>query len=113
MANLNKTFGHRLRALRDAKGLTQEELSRQVGIDYKHLGAVERGIKAPSFALIDKLARALKVEHYKLFLPVDAHEVDVEAELEAAMVGLRAERRARIQRFFQDVLRFIRRLDER
>jgi putative transcriptional regulator len=112
VANLKKTFGQRLRELRDAKGLTQEELGRQVGIDYKHLGAIERGIKAPSFEVVDRLARALRVEHYKLFLPVNTSSHDIESDLQAVIADLGTERRTRIQRFFQEALRLMRRLDQ-
>jgi len=111
VANLKKTFGRRLRELRDSKGLTQEELGRQVGIDYKHLGAIERGIKAPSFEVVDRLAKALRVDHYRLFLPADSQVGDVESELRTVIADLGAKQRARIQKFFQEVLRLMRRLD--
>ena len=111
MTDLKKTFGRRLQTIRKSKGLTQEELGRRTGIDYKHLGAIERGMKAPSFDLVEKLAKTLKVEHYFFFLPVENGSIDLQADLDAALTVVRQARRHRIQDFLQEVLRAIKRLD--
>jgi transcriptional regulator with XRE-family HTH domain len=69
MAKLISKFGRRLRALRNAQGLTLEQLGRAADLGYKHIAEVERGVKLPSFEAIEKLADALEVEPYELFLP--------------------------------------------
>jgi transcriptional regulator with XRE-family HTH domain len=69
MAKLISQFGQRLRTLRKAKGLTLEQLGRAAALGYKHIAEVERGVKLPSFDAIEKLADALNVEPYELFLP--------------------------------------------
>lgn len=69
MEPLATVFGRRLRLLRKAKRMTQENLGRAANIDYKHVGAVERGVKVPSFDAIERIAKALGVEYYELFLP--------------------------------------------
>jgi transcriptional regulator with XRE-family HTH domain len=69
METLAAVFGRRLRTLRDARSLTQEQLGHAAGVDYKHIGAIERGEKVPSFEAVERLAGALKVEYYELFLP--------------------------------------------
>jgi transcriptional regulator with XRE-family HTH domain len=109
---LREIFGDRLKSTRKGKGLTQEQLARATGIDYKHLGAIERGVKAPSFELVQKLSRELGVEAYKLFLP-QGHAGDIEEDLRAVLTESTREQRARMQKFFSEVLRVLRRLDHR
>ena len=69
MDRVEEIFGRRLAQHRKLRGLTQQELARRVKLDDKHLGALERGEKAPSFAAITRLAKVLQVAHYELFLP--------------------------------------------
>ncbi|MFX1487296.1 MAG: helix-turn-helix domain-containing protein [Promethearchaeota archaeon] len=69
MEPLINVFGRRLKLLRRANNLTQEQLGRKSNIDYKHIGAIERGVKTPSFDAIERIAKALKINYYELFLP--------------------------------------------
>src|SRR4051794_39871987 len=69
--SLAHIFGRRLRVLREAAGLTQEQLGKSAGVDYKHIGAIERGEKVPSFEAIERVANALGADYYELFLPDD------------------------------------------
>lgn len=59
-----------IRARREA-GLTQEQLSRLVGIDRTTLAHVERGDRSPSFRVATSIARALKKPIDYLFMPDD------------------------------------------
>lgn len=81
-----KVFGARVKALRVAKGLTQEQLGEKAGLDGKHVGAIERGVKASSFDAINQLAKALGVEYYQLFMPTSAKPTDAVVDEISAMV---------------------------
>lgn len=70
-----RAFGHALRKHRQAKSLTQEQLSWQTKIDRKFISALERGIKEPGLQTILKVTRALDV-------PVGVFMSDVAACLE-------------------------------
>jgi transcriptional regulator with XRE-family HTH domain len=52
-----------LRQLRKEKGLSQERLATMCDLERAHLSRVERGITTPTRKTLDKLARALGVEH--------------------------------------------------
>jgi transcriptional regulator with XRE-family HTH domain len=54
-------LGRRIRALRNAKGWTQEKLGGESGISYKFIGEIERGLQNPSFETLVKIAAALRV----------------------------------------------------
>ncbi len=65
--NVAGFLGRRIRALRKSKNLTQEQLGGKAGINYKHLGAIERGDENPSLSVLDRIAEALGVEIQELF----------------------------------------------
>lgn len=54
-----KLVGIRIRQRRKAKGLTQEELSEQIGISKNHLSGIERGIYLPTIATIVNICNIL------------------------------------------------------
>lgn len=53
------TAGHRLRALREARGLSLSELSRRTGIDLAYLSRVENGHQQASVTVLEKVGREL------------------------------------------------------
>jgi transcriptional regulator with XRE-family HTH domain len=78
-----RSFGERLRHVRQDAGLTQQELARQaVGaasepdqpdhLDRAFLNRIERGQANPSLVTIHRLARALGVPILDLFVGVQA-----------------------------------------
>lgn len=67
MDDLKKQFGMRLRLLRIQQQMTQEQLAAAANISVDFLSLIERGKNSPSFANLEKLARALKVPVQELF----------------------------------------------
>lgn len=60
-------FGARVRELRRAKGLTQEDLADASGLDRSYVGSLERGERNVSLRNIEKIAKALGVPVARLF----------------------------------------------
>lgn len=69
MGALRRRLGMRIRRLRRAHLLTQEELAARADTDPKYLGAVERGQANIGLDKIEKLARALDVDATELLSP--------------------------------------------
>lgn len=67
MSDLRKQFGKRLKRLRLQAGYTQEKLAEEVGISVDFLSLMERGINAPSFDNLEKLANSLGISIQELF----------------------------------------------
>jgi transcriptional regulator with XRE-family HTH domain len=67
MGNLKINFGKTVRTLRKRKGMTQEQLAEAADISVDFLSLVERGVNAPSFATLERLADALGVPVKELF----------------------------------------------
>ena len=67
MPSLRRQFGTRLRSIRLERKLTQEEFAELVGISVDFLSLIERGINAPSFEVLAKMARGLKMPVMALF----------------------------------------------
>lgn len=67
MPDIKTSFGKRLRVLRQAKGLSQEELAHEAGLDRTYVSSVERGQRNISLENIERLAIALGVKIKDLF----------------------------------------------
>ena len=63
-----KAFGGKIRELRKAKGLSQEELALSCSLDRTYIGGIERGERNISLLNIDKISMALSVPISELFL---------------------------------------------
>ena len=74
MATLRKKFGRKLRQARVQRRLTQEKFAEAVGISVDFLSLVERGVNAPSFENLEKIAKRLRVPVAELFTFDDLRE---------------------------------------
>ncbi len=54
-----KKVGSSVRALRTAKGMTQDELAKATGLPQSHISRIEKGKHASTFITIQRLASAL------------------------------------------------------
>jgi len=54
-------FGRNVRALRAEAGLSQDEFADQVGIHRTYMSGIERGRRAPTIIVVEKIAKALGV----------------------------------------------------
>lgn len=73
MGRLREHFGKHLLAIRRDRGLTQEQFAELVGISVDFLSLIERGLNAPSFETLERIADRLDVSVSFLF----AFEQDV------------------------------------
>lgn len=65
--DLQAHFGRRLAELREARGLSQHQLAKAVGVSSQFVGRLETGSRAPSFSVLQKLSEKLSVEPAALF----------------------------------------------
>lgn len=68
------TTGERIKAAREAAGMTQAELAKQLGISYVGVSQWERGIRNPKYSTLKKIADILGVWVYDLSSPEDTME---------------------------------------
>ncbi len=57
-----RVFAKNLKLYRTARGLSQEALAHQAGLDRTYISALERGLYSASIVTIERLAKALGVE---------------------------------------------------
>ena len=69
-------FRFNLKFYRNKLGITQDKLSEISGISADYLSEIERGKKTPSFKRMELIAQALKIEVYKLFIPINDNGKD-------------------------------------
>lgn len=74
-----KQFGKRVRDLRQAQKLSQEDLAERADLHYTYIGGVERGERNLSLKNIEKIASALKIDIRELFLSQLVKSADIES----------------------------------
>lgn len=61
----HKKFGQRVRYFRRLKGLTQEELSLEIGTDNSYISNIENARNDIPLSRINQIAKALGIEPYE------------------------------------------------
>jgi transcriptional regulator with XRE-family HTH domain len=59
-------FGEKVRAFRKEKGISQEELAFRSSLQRSYIGMIERGEKNITLINIEKIAKGLEIDAYKL-----------------------------------------------
>ncbi|MCJ2021445.1 helix-turn-helix domain-containing protein [Methylobacterium sp. E-065] len=65
--DLRQAFGTNVRQHRRAVGMTQEHLAERVEVSIETIGKIERGVAAPSFDTVERIASALQISPLALF----------------------------------------------
>ena len=63
----NKLFGKNLKALRENRGISQEELAESIGVEYQTISRIETGMYFTGYENLQKIAKALRVKVKDLF----------------------------------------------
>jgi transcriptional regulator with XRE-family HTH domain len=69
--NPSMLISARIRALRDARNLSQADIQKRSGLVRPYLSRIENGHTIPSLATLEKLARALEVPLYQMYYEGD------------------------------------------
>ncbi len=72
--NINVQLGMRIRYLRKQKGMSQEDLALESGVNKNYLSDLERGARNPTIVIIEKIAIALEVTLSTLFMGIQSFE---------------------------------------
>lgn len=67
MKPIRKLLGERIKELRKAKGLTQEQLAELVSVEPRHISRVEGGYNSPSIERLALISEVLSVPIQELF----------------------------------------------
>ena len=66
--NILEVFGKNLRKYRTNLGLSQEKFAEMCDLHRTYISDIERGQRSISLGNVQKVADALKIEPYKLFI---------------------------------------------
>jgi transcriptional regulator with XRE-family HTH domain len=61
-----RAFGQAVRAVREGRGLSQEDLGFEAELDRTYISGIERGVRNPTLRTVLRLAEALEVRPSKL-----------------------------------------------
>jgi transcriptional regulator with XRE-family HTH domain len=67
--DIREVLARNLRRCRQAKGLSQEALAHEAGVDRTYISALERSAYSASITMVDRLAKVLGVEPSALLQP--------------------------------------------
>jgi transcriptional regulator with XRE-family HTH domain len=77
-----QAIGARIKATREAKGMTQEDFAAALDLSRNHISVIERGVKAPKLETFVAIANVLGVSADSLLFDVIDHASDsVSSEL--------------------------------
>ena len=60
--DVRRRLGLNLKKLREEQGFSQESFADHCGLHRTYISGIERGVRNPTVVILDKLARALKVQ---------------------------------------------------
>ncbi len=86
MVDMRRLVGRNVARLRQACGLTQEQLAERSGFSQQYLSGLERGLRNPTVVSVYEIAQALGVSH------LDLLALDEEARDSADRKGVRVRR---------------------
>jgi len=90
-------IGGRIKAARERKHLTQEDLAAIVDLSPTHISVIERGVKPPKLATFVSIANALGVSADSLLQDVVEHATEgISNELAADIMKLPANEKSRM-----------------
>ncbi|MDR2797888.1 MAG: helix-turn-helix domain-containing protein, partial [Treponema sp.] len=78
MLCLKEIFAQNLKEKRRKCGFTQAQLAEKVDVSTHHIGMIELSRNYPTLELVERIARALDIEIYELF--VESHSPNKELE---------------------------------
>ncbi|MDR0377094.1 MAG: helix-turn-helix transcriptional regulator [Spirochaetaceae bacterium] len=68
MERLGEIFAKNMKEYRRKSGLTQEKLAEKVDVSTHHIGMIEIARSFPTLDLVQRIAGALNIESYRLFM---------------------------------------------
>ena len=84
-----QAIGARIKATREAKGMTQEDFAAALDLSRNHISVIERGVKAPKLETFVAIANVLGVSADALLFDVIDHASDsVSSELSSSIASL-------------------------
>ena len=100
-----KAVGQRIKAAREKKNMTQEDLAARIDISPTHVSVIERGTKIPRVDTFVSIANVLGVSADELLVDVvDRASVGVASELSAAIEALPHEEKMRVLKVVSAVI---------
>lgn len=68
MASLRELFGQKIKTIRLAREMSQEQFAELLEISVDFLSLIERGINAPSFENLEVFSTQLRIPIFELFI---------------------------------------------
>lgn len=71
---VREIFARNLKMARKIKGMSQEDLAFEAGIDRTYISSLERAVYSPTLDVVERLAKALEIDAFWLITPPDQQD---------------------------------------
>jgi len=78
MARLKDIFVKNLKKYRGKSGFTQAQLAEKVNVSTHHIGMIELSRNYPTLELVERIANALDIKIYELFIDASSPNIELE-----------------------------------
>ena len=89
MINVREIFGKNLKRIRHECGFTQEKLAEKAGVSIHYISMIEISRNFPKSEIIERLANALNIEVYELFLTSRSHIDEMERQQQLIITAIK------------------------
>ena len=89
MGNIRETFARNLRENRRKSGLTQAQLAEKAEVSTHYIALIELARNIPKVETIERLAKALNVEVYELFIAPLSPDMEMKKAHKAIIAELK------------------------
>ena len=101
MARLQDIFVKNLKKHRRKSGFTQAQLAEKVNVSTHHIGMIELSRNYPTLELVERIANALGIEIYELFID----PLSPNTELERLRQEIKGDTRQLLDEFLEKVVK--------
>jgi len=77
MVYLKDIFVKNLKKYRRKSGLTRAQLAEKVNVSTHHIGMIELSRNYPTLELVERLANALDIKIYELFIDISSSNIEL------------------------------------
>ncbi len=108
-SSLNRVVGNHIRKFRRESALTQKKLAQKIGVSSSFIGALEKGIKTPSLATLERMAQVFDVPLYQFFIDDEAESRYIGDRVKALISSRPPDEREFILKTVEALIKLLRR----
>lgn len=108
-SKLSKVIGRHIRRIRRDHALTQQAFARRIGVNASYIGPLEKGLKTPSVATLEKLSQEFNVPVFSFFIDDEVEDRAAAERIRALVMSRPLEEREFLLKTLESMVKLLRR----